>query len=121
MDCPTRMTCWRCGSASHLITDDGPTLCGPCVLAWGQFGAAIASGPAVHEPSRFELAHIDHTVAEPGCLLCAFTGRSVQWLKRGRSWRLRRTGPSIRTRSRVSDERPGPCGPGPPDHRRSEL
>ena len=85
MDSLTRMTCSRCGGASHLIADDGPTVCRTCVLAWGQLGAAIVSGYRPHEPSRFELAHVDHLVPELGCLLCAFTRRPVQWPKRGRS------------------------------------
>ena len=85
MDGSTLMTCSRCGGAIHLIEDDGPTVCRTCVLAWGQFGAAIVSGRSAHEPSRFEVAHLDHVVPELGCLLCAFTRRSVQWPERGRS------------------------------------
>ena len=74
-------TCIRCGSTRHLVTDDGPTRCRACIMAWGSYAAAITTSTGPHERSRSELGHLDHTVPRLGCLLCAAMGSP--WPRRG--------------------------------------
>ena len=62
--------CERCGRIDRLITDDGPTTCRVCVMAWTAYAAVVATGAVTPEPGGAALAHLDHVVPRLGCASC---------------------------------------------------
>lgn len=64
------LTCGRCHSTRRLVTDDGPVVCWPCLVAWGSFAGLVTAGPTAIEPVMVSMCRTGHHRPRPGCAWC---------------------------------------------------